>query len=97
MVIIACFFLYSTHLIYMRVLIVAEDSNSSNMQNHTEEDVYNLSFVDETHLANTLSSLNMMRKNRHFCDVILHVCALAVQHHILHILIKQRTQTFIVN
>lgn len=34
-----------------------------------------LEFFDEVHQANTLKSLNMMRKNRHFCDVILHVCA----------------------
>ncbi|KAJ8936661.1 hypothetical protein NQ314_012201 [Rhamnusium bicolor] len=31
-----------------------------------------LEFFDEVHQSNTLKSLNMMRKNRHFCDVILH-------------------------
>ncbi|KAK9695682.1 BTB/POZ domain [Popillia japonica] len=30
-------------------------------------------FLDEDLERNTLSALNMMRKNRHFCDVILHV------------------------
>ncbi|KAJ8925469.1 hypothetical protein NQ315_009303 [Exocentrus adspersus] len=32
-----------------------------------------LEFLDEVHHSNMLKSLNMMRKNRHFCDVILHV------------------------
>jgi hypothetical protein len=32
-----------------------------------------LVFEDEEHNTYTLQSLNKMRKNRHFCDVILHV------------------------
>ena len=32
-----------------------------------------LVFEDEEHNTHTLLSLNKMRKNRHFCDVILHV------------------------
>jgi hypothetical protein len=32
-----------------------------------------LVFEDEEHNTHTLQSLNKMRKNRHFCDVILHV------------------------
>jgi hypothetical protein len=32
-----------------------------------------LVFEDEQHNTHTLQALNMMRKNRHFCDVILHV------------------------
>jgi hypothetical protein len=35
--------------------------------------VTGLVFEDDEHNAHTLQSLNMMRKNRHFCDVILHV------------------------
>lgn len=52
-----------------------------------EDEVINvaLELTDEDLRVNTLNALNMMRKNRHFCDVILHVCALAVQHHILHV------------
>jgi hypothetical protein len=30
-------------------------------------------FEDKEHNTRTLQSLNMMRKNRHFCDVVLHV------------------------
>jgi influenza virus NS1A-binding protein len=36
-----------------------------------------LVFEDEEHNTHTLQSLNKMRKNRHFCDVILHVCTAA--------------------
>ncbi|VEN59804.1 unnamed protein product [Callosobruchus maculatus] len=32
-----------------------------------------LEFFDDVHQGHILNSLNMMRKNRHFCDVILHV------------------------
>lgn len=32
-----------------------------------------LVFEDEEHNTHTLQSLNKMRKNRHFCDIILHV------------------------
>ncbi|GFG28936.1 hypothetical protein Cfor_00341 [Coptotermes formosanus] len=35
--------------------------------------VGSLVFEDEEHNTHTLQSLNKMRKNRHFCDVILHV------------------------
>ncbi|XP_066249002.1 influenza virus NS1A-binding protein homolog isoform X1 [Euwallacea similis] len=38
-----------------------------------EEAVLQLEFFDEVHHSSMLKSLNMMRKNRHFCDVILHV------------------------
>ncbi|CAH1126183.1 unnamed protein product [Ceutorhynchus assimilis] len=38
-----------------------------------EEDTPQLEFLDEVHHSSMLKSLNMMRKNRHFCDVILHV------------------------
>lgn len=40
-----------------------------------EEEVINLHLVyaDELQQTNTLLSLNKMRKNRHFCDVILHI------------------------
>lgn len=32
-----------------------------------------LLFDDSDHHCRTLQALNMMRKNRHFCDIILHV------------------------
>jgi influenza virus NS1A-binding protein len=32
-----------------------------------------LVFEDDEHNTHTLQSLNKMRKNKHFCDVILHV------------------------
>ncbi|XP_066999249.1 influenza virus NS1A-binding protein homolog isoform X2 [Anabrus simplex] len=32
-----------------------------------------LVFIDDKHNQHTLQALNMMRKNKHFCDVILHV------------------------
>ncbi|KAG5891762.1 hypothetical protein JTB14_012496 [Gonioctena quinquepunctata] len=38
-----------------------------------EEPEIHLEFFDDVHQAQMLKSLNMMRKNRHFCDVILHV------------------------
>ncbi|XP_045467411.1 influenza virus NS1A-binding protein homolog A-like isoform X2 [Harmonia axyridis] len=40
-----------------------------------------LEYVDDIHKANTLQSLNMMRKNRQFCDVILHVENVEVHAH----------------
>ncbi|CAH1978888.1 unnamed protein product [Acanthoscelides obtectus] len=38
-----------------------------------EAEDLSLEFFDEVHQGHILNSLNMMRKNRHFCDVILHV------------------------
>ncbi|XP_050293521.1 influenza virus NS1A-binding protein homolog isoform X2 [Anthonomus grandis grandis] len=38
-----------------------------------DEPILMLEFVDEVHHKSMLKSLNMMRRNRHFCDVILHV------------------------
>ncbi|KAI4467133.1 kelch protein [Holotrichia oblita] len=38
-------------------------------------------FLDEDLERNTLSALNMMRKNRHFCDVILHVGNIEIHAH----------------
>lgn len=40
---------------------------------HDDEPILQLEFLDEVHQNSMLKSLNMMRKNRHFCDVILHV------------------------
>lgn len=45
------------------------------LEQHEEEPILQLEFLDEVHHSSMLKSLNMMRKNRHFCDVILHVCA----------------------
>lgn len=64
------------------ISIVPETKNGpEEMLNNKEEEDTDLHYVDETHHTNLLASLNMMRKNKHFCDVILHVCALAVHHH----------------
>lgn len=40
-----------------------------------EEDIEirNFTFTDEHHQDSMLQALNAMRKNKHFCDVILHV------------------------
>lgn len=38
-----------------------------------------LELQDERHPQLTLASLNMMRKNRHFCDVVLHVSVLSIE------------------
>lgn len=52
------------------------DHDQGEMENVDEEEpVLQLEFLDEVHHSSMLKSLNMMRKNRHFCDVILHVCA----------------------
>ncbi|XP_049818009.1 influenza virus NS1A-binding protein homolog isoform X2 [Aethina tumida] len=40
-----------------------------------------LEFIDETHQSTTLAALNKMRKNRHFCDVILHIGNIEVHAH----------------
>ncbi|XP_012253640.2 influenza virus NS1A-binding protein homolog isoform X2 [Athalia rosae] len=40
-----------------------------------------LELQDERHPQLTLASLNMMRKNRHFCDVVLHVGSTEVHGH----------------
>lgn len=37
-----------------------------------------LELQDERHPQLTLASLNMMRKNRHFCDVVLHVSSMNI-------------------
>ncbi|XP_021924543.1 influenza virus NS1A-binding protein homolog A-like isoform X2 [Zootermopsis nevadensis] len=43
--------------------------------------VTGLVFEDDEHNTRTLQSLNMMRKNRHFCDVILHVGSMEFHAH----------------
>lgn len=60
------------------------NSNGDVLPDKEENVVPDLDYTDEAHQENTLANLNMMRKNRHFCDVILHVCALAVKRRILH-------------
>ncbi|KAL1501193.1 hypothetical protein ABEB36_006569 [Hypothenemus hampei] len=42
-------------------------------QDEEVEVVHRLEFLDEVHQPAILKALKMMRKNRHFCDVILHV------------------------
>jgi hypothetical protein len=60
------------------------------MRNHPEdESEFQLEFTDDIHKAQLLAALNTMRKNRHFCDVILHVCALTVEHHILRVSVNR--------
>jgi hypothetical protein len=49
---------------------------AEHLQQNDQDQVANvggLVFEDEQHNTQTLQALNMMRKNRHFCDVILHV------------------------
>ncbi|XP_017784244.1 PREDICTED: influenza virus NS1A-binding protein-like isoform X2 [Nicrophorus vespilloides] len=46
-----------------------------------EEETFPLIFTDDKLQDNTLSALNMMRKNRHFCDVILHVGNVEIHAH----------------
>nr|CAD7447870.1 unnamed protein product [Timema bartmani] len=45
-------------------------------QGRDELESTGLVFQDDQHNSRTLQSLNMMRKNRHFCDVVLHTQAL---------------------
>ncbi|XP_047001458.1 influenza virus NS1A-binding protein homolog isoform X1 [Schistocerca americana] len=40
---------------------------------HLTQVVDGLTFQDDKHSQRTLQALHMMRKNRHFCDVVLHV------------------------
>lgn len=51
--------------------------NGDHLNNDEDEEVVeaeeNLVFQDENHSSQLLNSLNTMRKNRTFCDVILHV------------------------
>ncbi|XP_018568306.1 influenza virus NS1A-binding protein isoform X2 [Anoplophora glabripennis] len=51
----------------------------SNTEDQVQE--LQLEFLDDVHQANMLHSLNMMRKNRHFCDVILHAGNLEIHAH----------------
>lgn len=68
------------------IYILGQSSQTGEMRNHVdEESQFQLDYADDIHPAQMLSALNTMRKNRHFCDVILHVCALAVKHHILQV------------
>nr|CAD7206110.1 unnamed protein product [Timema douglasi] len=46
---------------------------SGSEQGRDELESAGLVFQDDQHNSRTLQSLNMMRKNRHFCDVVLHV------------------------
>lgn len=55
--------------------IVSEDDIVMDEGDETPEP--DLVFEDEQLPLATLCSLNMMRKNRHFCDVVLHVCTLS--------------------
>lgn len=64
--------------------------NGTDMLKHADDDEHYLTLVDDTHQATTLTNLNKMRKNRHFCDVILQVCALTVQHAILRVSVKRK-------
>lgn len=60
--------------------IVAECTPTGNgkltMGDEGEEipEVQDLEYEDEEHQNSTLNALNMMRKNRHFTDVVLNVC-----------------------
>jgi influenza virus NS1A-binding protein len=52
------------------------------MRNHPEdESEFQLEFTDDIHKAQLLAALNTMRKNRHFCDVILHVGSTEIHAH----------------
>jgi hypothetical protein len=60
--------------------LTGSDSNQVTMVEHLQQNeqaqvagIGGLVFEDEQHNTHTLQALNMMRKNRHFCDVILHV------------------------
>lgn len=76
-----CFF---NSLIACIFVVLGQASQTGEMRNHAEEESqFQLEYTDDFHQAQMLSALNTMRKNRHFCDVILHVCALTVKHHIL--------------
>lgn len=66
---------------------------SGDEEEEEEMTVPALEMTDEDLRVNTLNALNMMRKNRHFCDVILHVCALAVQHYYTFYTFHNRTNT----
>lgn len=71
-----CLFFFVGVVTEMAHLNGSVDHDQAEMENVDEEEpVLQLEFLDEVHHSSMLKSLNMMRKNRHFCDVILHVCA----------------------
>ncbi|XP_056640302.1 influenza virus NS1A-binding protein-like isoform X1 [Diorhabda sublineata] len=49
------------------------NEESQEIEEEEEEDTIHLEYFDEALQVHLLKSLNMMRKNRHFCDVILYV------------------------
>ncbi|EFA06667.2 influenza virus NS1A-binding protein isoform X2 [Tribolium castaneum] len=58
----------------MASLVNGHSTQPGEMRNHPEdESEFQLEFTDDIHKTHMLASLNTMRKNRHFCDVILHV------------------------
>lgn len=60
--------------------VSTEDMEELSNREDTVEELQ-LEFLDEIHQASMLHSLNMMRKNRHFCDVILHAGNLEIHAH----------------
>ncbi|XP_071448802.1 influenza virus NS1A-binding protein homolog A-like isoform X1 [Hetaerina americana] len=64
-------------------LTINSKGHSTMVEQHQIEQVpvNDLVFEDEKHLGRTLQALNMMRKNRHFCDVILHVGSTEIHSH----------------
>ncbi|KAG8238394.1 hypothetical protein J437_LFUL016830, partial [Ladona fulva] len=50
-------------------------------QHQADQQANDLVFEDEKHLSRTLQALNMMRKNRRFCDVVLHVGSIEIHAH----------------
>jgi hypothetical protein len=59
---------------------IGSESHQVTMEEHLQQNeqaqvagVGDLVFEDEQHNTHTLQALNMMRKNRHFCDIVLHV------------------------
>ncbi|KAJ9576566.1 hypothetical protein L9F63_025537 [Diploptera punctata] len=53
--------------------LVGSDAMVEQLQQNEVASSGGLVFEDEQHSSRTMQSLNMMRKNKHFCDVILHV------------------------
>ena len=55
---------------FLELLVIGEEENF----NHSQmAEIGQLNFTDESHNSRTLQALNMMRKNKNFCDVVLHV------------------------
>lgn len=69
-------FIHMSFFVFAELLVIGGEEENFNHSHMAE--IGQLNFTDESHNSRTLQSLNMMRKNKNFCDVVLHVSFVCV-------------------